>query len=189
MPRLWKIYSKALYGKLDIGVLVWSPSLSDPNGPMGHLTHAPWSGAPQLIPSWWAPVAPRYKERWGPAARITRFTGRRHPTDKSNLADLVCARSAAGSFLRPSSTPSASTPSPRRDHTFGHREHERLRPDHPELLHYITMAGTSASAAALGHEGIPVPSPVSLSIPLCYLIKSIVQSISNLINAVADPYC
>jgi hypothetical protein len=152
-----------------MAVLVWSP------GPGGPPHPAPWSGAPQLVPSWWAPVALRYKRIDGGQRHVTRGSPPPPPhrhcnPSRSRLSAVAVGSSIAGQCSRL-----------RLDHrehlhrTLGHRQHQR-RP---------TMAGNSASRATQGHEGItPCPSPLHLSVAWIVLVP---LEFFQPNRAVADP--
>jgi hypothetical protein len=90
------------------------PGPSDPNGPDGPPHPCALIGGAQLNPSWWAPVAPRYKKEVG--ASGTRHEVHRPPPPhpQSTLADLSQAwlrREAPPAITldAPASTPSSRT--------------------------------------------------------------------------------
>jgi hypothetical protein len=97
---------------------------------------------------------------------------RSHPTDTTlTLADLEERRSSDGklhsghlqrSCLDPDAVNATSSPATTSVNAYGRTT--------PSSLRYTTMAGTTSFAAALGHEGMPLPPSVSLY-PLCLLIK------------------
>jgi hypothetical protein len=76
---------------IDLPETTWTPT-----GPMGLLSHAPWSGAFQPIRRWWAPVALRYKEKVGASGTRHEDHRRRHPTDSLNTSRSSGSAVAAG---------------------------------------------------------------------------------------------
>jgi ribosomal protein S21 len=79
-----------------LDVLDWSPrDPQTPTGPMGLLFPAPWSGALQLVCSWWPPVALRYKRKVG-ASGTAEEVRRRHLTDNANPSRSKESAAAAG---------------------------------------------------------------------------------------------
>jgi hypothetical protein len=108
-----------------------SPSLGHriPTDPMTQLTPRPDRGRSSRTLAGGPPSRRAIKRRWGPAARGTKFTGRRHPTYKI-LPDLSEARQAAGSSSGIDLDALTPTPSSR---TRPHRRPPgpvRLRPNH-----------------------------------------------------------
>jgi hypothetical protein len=137
------------------------------------------------------------KRRWGPAARDTKFTGRRHPPtvnpSPSKSSAVATGSSSCHHPRRPCFDPEladASTPSATATlYTYGRTAptlytYGRTAPSSPCCT---IMTGTSASASAQGHEGIAVLLSVSLNLSLCIPIKQTQRSFPSLISAVADP--
>jgi hypothetical protein len=150
---------------MKIWLLDWSPSPSDPNGPMGYLTHAPWSGALQLNPSWWAPVAPRNIKGGGGQRLESRGSPPPPPHRHSEtLTDLVERGQRREASPPATSTLSASTRTRTRALDSGHRSANAYGWTSPSSCTTPPMAGTSASASALGHEGMPCFLSLSLNL-------------------------